>query len=341
MTTPFNKNELDIQIARYLSNEMNEIEKKAFEGRLHSSQADKASFDAAREAWAFFPGNSIGRSEGSEKAWQTLSGRLQRENLIPAGQLSQRRVKFVSILKAAIIIGLFVIPGLFYILSLLKSDQIDGYNQVVSLDSTATQVQTLSEGSIVYLAGNSKFSFPSVFESKERKVLLDGKAFFDIAHIEKQPFIIETEDATVKVLGTAFELTGGKKKCFNLTVSRGAVMVIPHKWNEPDIMVTAGESVKIIDSKIIKYKSAFQPSWYSHKLQFRDETLVSILLVLNRNFGTNFTIDKPETGMQRMTATFNNDTPETIAKLICLTFDLEMITNHDSVVFCTKRNFGK
>lgn len=328
-------------MARYLSNEMSETEKTAFEERLQSSSTEKASLDIIREVWEHFPGNSGHGGVGSEKAWQTLSGRLQKDNLIPAEPQLKKKVSLVRLLKAAVIIGLFAIPGLFYILSLLKSDEIKGYNQVVTLDSTATQVQTLSEGSIVYLAGNTKFSFPSVFETKERKVLLDGKAFFDVAHIEKQPFIIETEEVTVKVLGTAFELTGGKDNGFNLTVSRGAVMVISHRWNEPDVIVSAGESAIIRDSKIIKFKSESQPSWYSHKLQFRDETLASILLVLNRNFGTNFTVDKPETGMQKMTATFSNDTPETIAELICLTFDLERITNHDSVVFRTKRNTGK
>ena len=41
---------------------------------------------------------------------------------------------------------------------------------------------------------------------KERRVVLSGEAFFDVAHDAERPFIVETSRMNVKVLGTRFNV---------------------------------------------------------------------------------------------------------------------------------------
>ena len=65
---------------------------------------------------------------------------------------------------------------------------------------------TLADGSKVVLNACSSLQYPDRFTSKERKVNLQGEAFFQIARNEKQPFLVETEDLSVKVLGTEFNV---------------------------------------------------------------------------------------------------------------------------------------
>lgn len=64
---------------------------------------------------------------------------------------------------------------------------------------------TLPDGSIVWLNAGSRLSYPSVF-TKERKVILSGEGFFDVAKNEKQPFIVSTNSMDIKALGTQFNV---------------------------------------------------------------------------------------------------------------------------------------
>lgn len=48
--------------------------------------------------------------------------------------------------------------------------------------------------------------YPEHFDGKERKIELNGEAYFQVMRNEKKPFIVRTSDFDVKVLGTSFDV---------------------------------------------------------------------------------------------------------------------------------------
>lgn len=65
---------------------------------------------------------------------------------------------------------------------------------------------TLADGSQVFLNAESSIRFPDKFTGNERKVFLQGEAYFQVAHDEHCPFYVVTDLFAVKVLGTAFNV---------------------------------------------------------------------------------------------------------------------------------------
>ena len=66
---------------------------------------------------------------------------------------------------------------------------------------------TLSDGTKVWLGDNSTFSRPDNFPVKEKRIRLQGKAYFEVANEPNRPFIVQTEKGEVKVLGvTSFNV---------------------------------------------------------------------------------------------------------------------------------------
>lgn len=65
----------------------------------------------------------------------------------------------------------------------------------------------LPDRTSVVLNADSKLSIPDEFVGKERRVKLDGEAFFDVSKDAERPFIVETASGCVKVLGTKFNLS--------------------------------------------------------------------------------------------------------------------------------------
>ncbi len=64
----------------------------------------------------------------------------------------------------------------------------------------------LADGTEVRLSPTSAFAYPAAFSDSIRVVQLQGEAFFDVAHDETKPFIIQTGDFSIRVLGTAFNV---------------------------------------------------------------------------------------------------------------------------------------
>ena len=64
----------------------------------------------------------------------------------------------------------------------------------------------LADGTQVWLNSATKLIFPQNFTGKERRVVLSGEAFFEVARDENKPFIVETSRMDVKVLGTRFNV---------------------------------------------------------------------------------------------------------------------------------------
>jgi len=65
---------------------------------------------------------------------------------------------------------------------------------------------TLPDGSTVELNSGARLSYIRTFGGRTRTVRLTGEAFFDVAHEAQKPFIVETFNASVTVLGTRFNV---------------------------------------------------------------------------------------------------------------------------------------
>ena len=65
---------------------------------------------------------------------------------------------------------------------------------------------TLPDGSTVELNSGARLSYIRTFGGRTRTVRLTGEAFFDVAHDAQKPFIVETFNAAVTVLGTRFNV---------------------------------------------------------------------------------------------------------------------------------------
>lgn len=84
--------------------------------------------------------------------------------------------------------------------------QVGGLDGVIVVDSTASGQPephrvSLPDGSTVTLSYGSSIRYAKAFE--QRKVILAGQAYFDVAKREN-PFIVESGNTTVQVLGTTF-----------------------------------------------------------------------------------------------------------------------------------------
>ncbi|HSF44605.1 MAG TPA: FecR domain-containing protein [Chitinophagaceae bacterium] len=84
----------------------------------------------------------------------------------------------------------------------------------------------LADGSRVWLNAASSITYPTAFSGKERKVTITGEAYFEVAHNNSMPFVVESGKNEVKVLGTHFNINAyDDENVVRVTLLEGSVDV--------------------------------------------------------------------------------------------------------------------
>lgn len=84
----------------------------------------------------------------------------------------------------------------------------------------------LVDGTQVQLNSGASLTYPTHFDEHNRTVFLDGEAYFDVTHDSRKPFIVQTKQTQVKVLGTQFNIASDLSKTKILTtLIKGKVAV--------------------------------------------------------------------------------------------------------------------
>ena len=85
---------------------------------------------------------------------------------------------------------------------------------------------TLSDGTHVWLNADTRLRYPTCFNTDERRVYLEGEAYFQVTKDTAHPFRVESEAQVVEVLGTQFNVYAyGHEEQTYTTLVEGKVAV--------------------------------------------------------------------------------------------------------------------
>ncbi len=107
----------------------------------------------------------------------------------------------------------------------------------------------LPDSTRVWLNAHSKLIYPVSFGKENRQVELNGEAYFDVVHNEKQPFIVKTRQMDIQVLGTEFNVTSYSSD-FEVSLLRGCIELSSPSLSST-YKVKEKEHVKLKDNKLI------------------------------------------------------------------------------------------
>ena len=151
------------------------------------------------------------------------------------------------------------------------------------------KVISLSDGSKIYLNAGSELSYSKDYDSKSRKISLNGEAYFDVKR-GINPFIISTEYAEITVLGTKFNVRS-RDDGFEVGVNEGAVKV----QNDLQSMeISQGEQIDVNPEYPKTFSTSktadFYPGWKNNKIICDNSSLLKICDELERiyNIKINF-----------------------------------------------------
>ncbi len=131
---------------------------------------------------------------------------------------------WLKISSVAAVLLLFIMVG-HYIIT-MHSDEKNDLDLLVITTGSASRKIVLPDSSVVIMNKNATISYHKDFKGSERRVNLDGEAYFSIIHNEHKPFIVQNNNLEVKDIGTSFIVSASAKKNYaDVCVFSGEVMV--------------------------------------------------------------------------------------------------------------------
>lgn len=101
---------------------------------------------------------------------------------------------------AAIIVLMLLLGGI----GVISYQRLTAENMLVAQATNGVKNVILPDGTKVWLHHHASIKYPEQFSADERRVELNGEAYFEVKKNPKQPFIVNSDAMSVRVLGTIF-----------------------------------------------------------------------------------------------------------------------------------------
>lgn len=147
----------------------------------------------------------------------------------------------------------------------------------------------LQDGTRVWLNADSQLEYPTTFAAEQpREVYIKGEAYFEVAHDKKRPFIVNSPEQRVNVLGTKFVVSAyNDVSGTQTTLLSGSVEL---RTTKQRILLEPNQQA-VLDRGTFHVKPVHaqdELAWIKGEFVFNNETLQSISEKLERWYKVEF-----------------------------------------------------
>lgn len=162
-------------------------------------------------------------------------------------------------------------------------------NTVTTPNGGGYQVQ-LSDGSVVQLNNSSSVTFPTSFDSHERRITITGEALLTVAKRtdgdgKRIPFIVQAGDAQIAVLGTQFNInTYGDRYPVKATLLEGRIAITGPQQQQ--VAMVPGQRALLQPAGVLRIETLSDPTtdiaWSKNVFYFKDMPFEEMMKQLSR-----------------------------------------------------------
>jgi len=323
--------DIEKQITNYLAGECSPADELVVSGLIQTDPRYKTTFNELKQLWDNAALHSYTDTYDIHLAWERVNDHMNRKPLHIVHRSSvftpfiKRVLKYTAGIAAVLLLG-FAVQKIFFV------------NKPLRTFASGTSVPsplTLSDGSEIILNAVSQVKYPEKFGSHSREVYFWGEAFFEIASDPARPFVIESGDARIRVLGTSFNVKAYPGSGITEVVVNSGTVLFYHVDKNDNMLgkliLRKGEKGTFNSftrklSKLLNNDLNFM-SWKTGILVFNETSLDKVLQVVGKKYGITFHISDPELSRLKLTATFDNESLGSVLEVLRLVHKLQFSNN--------------
>lgn len=166
---------------------------------------------------------------------------------------------------------------------------------------------TLHDGTTAWLNAGSTLTYPAQFSKRQREVTLVGEAYFDVAENHEIPFVVKTQQLTMEVLGTEFNVYSYPESGYSqVSLVEGSVRVSKPGEKEKSVLLSPNQQVTLCNNtlKLEKLTNPEHLLWRNGIYAFDNERLIDIIKKLELYYDVTIKVEDPNIFDVRYTGKF-------------------------------------
>ena len=323
---------IELQITSYLAGECSPADQLLVAGLIQSDAEYRDTYKSLGQIWDNPVLQPHTDTFNVDAAWLNVDKHINENSLHVVLHKPVKKPVTLRLLKyAASIAAVVLISFTVY--------QITRDNKVILKNFTSgnaiSSSLALSDGSNVVLNSGAEVKYPEKFGSHNREVYFWGEAFFEIASDPTRPFVIEAGDARIKVLGTSFNVNANPGTGITeVVVNTGTVLfyfvdkndkilgeVTLHKGDKGIYNPATRKITRMLNDNLNYI------SWKTGILVFNETSLDKVMDVVGKKYGVSFSMENTELSQLKLTATFDNESLDSVLEVLSLVHKLQFTHN--------------
>lgn len=319
------KDQIQLIISAYLSGKATVKECRELEEWVKQSPDNNCYFQEMRNIWqvmnpAFNP-SEIDVSEAEKNILANIAA--TKRNIVHTILVYWQRVAAILLLPLLILCT--------YLYLNKESDLYDTieYQEVKSPHGTFSEVR-LPDGTNVWLNGGSSLKYPLAFRKGERDVFLNGEGYFEVHSDKENPFIVKTDQITLRATGTAFNIEAYNMDSITAVTMVNGKIDVAFGNSSPVTMVPGERASFNSQTKQCLIAKTDPYKWYAWKdglMIFRDDPLSYVFKRVGLTFNVNIELKDSSLANAPYRATFEYESLDEILRLLEMSAPLQFKHN--------------
>jgi len=257
--------------------------------------------------------------------WNILESKIKAKKSAP-----KRKLKYLKLFGIAASITILISIGFYFINSNTKITHTTNYGEILKIK--------LQDGSDVTLNSNSSVSY---YKNESRKIWLTGEAFFQVDKkiTTNSKFWVLTDDLSVEVYGTSFNVNTKKKKT-DVFLEEGNIWLklnngVNKKMIPGNFISYSSKEKKILEEKNI-YNPTIKTSWKDGSLLFENLALEKAMEKIEETYGYSIVFKDNESKNILITGAVPNTNIKICLKAIEKSVDVKIIEKDNQLIISKK-----
>lgn len=310
---------MDEILVKYLLGEASDADVLAVDQWLAKSEDNRRHFDQLKHIWVTSKQLAREHPVDVAAAWQQFETRIAQGAANPGPTPRRRTLTLARMAAAAVLI---LVVGIYFYTS----------RPVVLTAGQVVRTDTLPDMSVVTLNKHAAIRYHKSFNKKNRKLALEGEAFFDVTANKEKPFEIEVNEVQVKVVGTSFNVKseGGQTE---VIVETGIVQVLA---NGKSVAIHPGQKIVVnkgsAEMEVQANQSLLYNYYRTNELICNNTPLSQLVDALNDAYDSHIIIADPAVARRPITTRFKQGELDEILDVIAATLDVTVVRKQGTII---------
>ncbi len=249
-------------------------------------------------------------SESTREAWRRLAKALRHDKergKTPYEESKPKARAYSLYRRVAAVAAIFMLAfGVGLLAMKVINDRPEQYYALTAPMGSTSRFE-MADGTVVWLNAGTTLRYSDRFGSGNRRVALDGEAYFEVARHEGKEFTVSTKGYDVVVKGTHFDVSAyNDDPCITTSLMQGHVVI---ERGGKTLDMQPGDQVSL-DRRTGKFTatrmSGDESAWKSGMVDYSSIALADLAKRLSRQYNVSIDVRGQRLRQTRVSITLNN-----------------------------------